>query len=156
MSLIRRYVGSREDLIETVFVDLTESLAQEVLDRPLQQISFERDSVMGRWTIMINHFAVTGDSLVPANAAFNPMLALAEVITENYGLDERAARLRGAQIVASALGWRIFEKYLVSAGNLTDMDVSLLRDELTATHRRVGATPWTPPPDPQGHETSGT
>ena len=32
-----------------------------------------------------------------------------------YGLAGEAARLRTAQIVAAALGWRIFEAYLVQA-----------------------------------------
>ena len=38
-----------------------------------------------------------------------------------YGMAEEAARLRAAQIVAAALGWRIFEAYLVEAGGLGDV-----------------------------------
>jgi AcrR family transcriptional regulator len=145
LSLIARYIGNRDELIAAVFDDLTEELARDVVERPLEQISFERDSVMGRWTIMLTHYAVTGVS--PGSSAFNPMLALAQVIERSYGVDERAARLRGAQIVASALGWRIFETYLIEAGGL-DQDREALRDELTAMHRRLGATPWPSPPDP--------
>lgn len=148
LALIARYVGNRQALVQAVFDDLTEKLAQEVVDRPLEQISFERDSVMGRWTIMLAHFAVTRPDESPMPVAYNPMLALAEVIMENYGLDERAARLRGAQIVASALGWRIFESYLIEGGGV-DIEVGVLRDELTAMHRRLGATPWPSPPDPK-------
>lgn len=148
LALIARYVGNRRELIHALFDDLTEKLAQEVVDRPLEQISFERDSVMGRWTIMLAHFAVTQPDELPMSAAFNPMLALAEVIMDSYGLDERSARLRGAQIVASALGWRIFETYLVEGGGL-DIERDVLRDELTAMHRRLGATSWPSPPDPK-------
>lgn len=148
LALIARYVGNRADLVRAVFEDLTEALAREVVDRPLEQMSFERDSVMGRWTIMLTHFAVTGPDELPTSDAFNPMLALAEVIGANYGLDSRAARLRGAQIVASALGWRIFETYLITGAQL-DIERDTLRDELTAMHRRLGATPWPSPPDPQ-------
>lgn len=148
LTLLSRYIGNREQLIRAVFDDLTESLAEEVVSRPLEQISFERDSVMGRWTIMLVHFVIAEPDRVPTEASFNPMLALAQVIMDNYGQDERAARLRGAQIVASALGWRIFERYLVDAGNV-DISINVLRDELTAMHRRLGATPWPSPPDPR-------
>jgi len=146
LALISRYVGTRDELIRAVFDDLTVTLAREVTERPLEQISFERDSVMGRWTIMLSYFSVEAEDL-PTSAAFNPMLALAEVIVDNYGQDERAARLRGAQIVASALGWRIFERYLIEAGEL-DIALDVLRAELTAMHRRLGATPWPSPADP--------
>ncbi len=148
LALISRYIGNRRQLVQAVFDDLTESLAQEVVDRPLEQISFERDSVMGRWTIMLTHFAVTQPDELPMSASFNPMLALAQVIEDNYDLDERAAQLRGAQIVASALGWRIFEGYLIRGGEV-DIERDVLRDELTAMHRRLGATPWPSPPDPK-------
>lgn len=147
LSLVARYLGNREAVVRAVFDDLTESLAREVVERPLEQISFERDSVMGRWTVMLAHYAITDPDALSAPGPFNPMLALARVIEESYGQDERAARLRGAQIVASALGWRIFERYLVEAGEL-DEDREVLRDELTAMHRRLGATPWPSPPDP--------
>ncbi len=130
LSLISRYIGNRTELIRAVFDDLTEALSREVVERPLEQISFERDSVMGRWTIMLTHFAVTAPDELPRTATFNPMLALAEVIMDNYGLDERSARLRGAQIVASALGWRIFETYLVESGQV-DIEPEVLRDELS-------------------------
>lgn len=148
LGLISRYIGNRDELIRAVFDDLTESLAREVVERPLEQISFERDSVMGRWTVMLTHYAITDPGGPPTGGPFNPMLALAQVVVDNYGQDERSARLRGAQIVASALGWRIFERYLVEAGDL-DLELGVLRDELTAMHRRLGATPWPSPPDPE-------
>ena len=147
LALISRYVGTRDELIRAVFDDLTLRLAREVTERALEQTSFERDSVMGRWTIMLTYFCVEAPEDLPMSAAFNPMLALAEVVMDNYGQDERSARLRGAQIVASALGWRIFERYLIEAGEL-DIDRDELRDELTALHRRLGATPWPSPADP--------
>lgn len=148
LGLISRYIGNRDELIRAVFDDLTEALAREVVERPLEQISFERDSVMGRWTVMLTHYAITDPGGPPTGGPFNPMLALAQVVVDNYGQDERSARLRGAQIVASALGWRIFERYLVEAGDL-DLELGVLRDELTAMHRRLGATPWPSPPDPE-------
>jgi hypothetical protein len=102
---------------------------------------------MGRWTRIASYLAISG---APPSAAppFNPVLALAETIQDAYGLDTTAARVRGAQIVASALGWRLFERYLIAAGDLDDLPVEVLRADLTATHRRLGSTPWPSPPDP--------
>jgi AcrR family transcriptional regulator len=148
LALVSRYIGSRDELIRAVFDDLTDALAREVVERPLEQISFERDSVMGRWTVVLVYYAIADPEHLPTTGSFNPMQALARVIIENYGQDERAAKVRGAQIVASALGWRIFERYLVDAGGL-DLDRQVLRDDLTAQHRRLGATPWPSPPDPE-------
>jgi len=148
LGLIARYIGSREQLLIAVFADLSEALAAEVLARPLEQISFEWDSTMGRWTILLNHLVLRPEG-PPITSTFNPVLGLATVIQRAYGLDDEGARLRGAQIVASALGWRIFEDYLITAGALDALPPVVLRDELTALHRRIGATPWPSPPDPQ-------
>jgi AcrR family transcriptional regulator len=147
VSLIHRYVGSRDELIDAVLEDLSRAVAEEVLDRPTQQISFERDSAMGRWTRLLAYRALAGEDLGPS-AAFNPVRAIAAVAEEEYGLDPDAARLRGAQVVGSALGWRLFEDYLVNAGDLSGQDRQTLRDELTALHRRTAATPWPSPADP--------
>ena len=49
---------------------------------------------------------------------------------------------------AAALGWRIFEEYLVDAAGLGDIPVEVLREELVHAARRAGATPWPSPPDP--------
>ena len=73
---------------------------------------------------------------------------MAHTLVDGYGLDAEAARLRAAQIVAAALGWRIFEDYLVAAGELDAVPLETLRDELARSARRLGATPWPSPPDP--------
>ncbi len=153
LTLISRYVGNRAELVRAVFDDLTEQLAKDVLERPLEQMGFDRNTVMGRWTILLTYYAVARPDDLRAATVFNPIDALARVIIDNYGLDEAAARVRGAQIVASALGWRIFERYLMEAGGLA-VDRQVLRDELTAMHRRLGATPWPSPPDPPSRRPS--
>jgi hypothetical protein len=56
--------------------------------------------------------------------------------------------LRGAQVVAFSLGWRVFEDYLISWGKLKTIKRQTLHDEVTSTARRIGATPWPSPPEP--------
>ncbi len=95
---------------------------------------------------------------------FNPVRAIAEVAEHEYGLDPAAARLRGAQVVASALGWRLFEDFLIEAGGLDDEPIEGLRHELTGLHRRIAATPYPSPadprrrrpPDPRGSRAAGS
>ena len=76
------------------------------------------------------------------------MEALATVFEHEHGLDPTAARVRGAQVVAFSLGWRIFERYLISWGSVKTIERQQLHDEVTAMARRIGATAWPPPRDP--------
>ena len=75
-------------------------------------------------------------------------MAMAETVVDGYGLDEVSARVRAAQIVASALGWRIFEDYLVESAPSMDLPLTSLRGPGPHSARRLGATPWPSPPDP--------
>ena len=78
---------------------------------------------MGKWVRVVGALVIAGRPVEPS-AGFNPVQAMATTLDEGYGLDERAARLRAAQIVAAALGWRIFEDYLVEAGGLGDVPLA--------------------------------
>lgn len=147
VGLIGRYVGNRHELIEAVFLDLSDQLAEEVHQEPLGQKGFEVDSVMVRWARVLTYLVLVG-SEVPIHEGFQPLDALAEAMRVHYGLDEVSSRLRATQVLASALGWRIFEPYLLRSAALPDMTVEQFRDELTATHRRLAATPWPSPEDP--------
>ena len=147
LGLIRRYVGSRAELVSAVFDDLSERLARRVLDMPLEGQGHGPDTLMGQWVRVAASLAIAGQRLA-GRTAFNPVLAMAQTLEEGYGLDPLAARLRAAQIVGAALGWRIFEDYLVEAGELEDVARGTLREELMRTARRTGAAPWPSPPDP--------
>jgi TetR/AcrR family transcriptional regulator, repressor for neighboring sulfatase len=140
LSLISRYIGTRAQLVDAVFDDLTHAMAVEVLEHPDDPIGFEHDPAMGRWTPMLAYRAIAGED-VSGVTEFNPVQAIADVVEHDYGLDPDTARLRGAQVVASALGWRLFEKYLVAAGGLEHQPVQVLRDQLAEMHHQVAAMP---------------
>ena len=146
-ALIRRYIGNRDDLVDAVFDDLSDQLAQVVLENPLSGQGYEADTVMGKWVRLAGALTIAGRPLA-GRSGFNPVLAMAQTLTDGYRLDPLAARLRAAQIVAAALGWRIFEEYLVAAGELGAVPLETLREELVHSARRLGATPWPSPPDP--------
>ena len=148
LSLIRRYVGTREELVRGVFDHLSGQVARAVVDNPLSGQGFEPGTVMGKWVRVAAALVIAGRPVGPS-ARFNPVQAMARTLEEGYGLDSRSARLRAAQIVAAALGWRIFEAYLVDAGALDDFPLATLRIELARSARRLGATPWPSPPDPE-------
>jgi TetR/AcrR family transcriptional regulator, repressor for neighboring sulfatase len=138
---ITRHVGNRAELIDAVFDDVSSQLAHELLDQPFEVPTFDRDTTLGRWMAVLNHFVHNGVDVGTRAGPFNPVLAVATLAEERYGLDPFDARIRGAQIVAHALGWRLFEAYLVAAGGLESTPIETLRDEYGTTNRRLGATP---------------
>lgn len=147
LDLIRQYIGSRDDLVMAVFDDLSDQIARAVLENPLSGQGFGPDTVMGKWTRVTASLVLSGVHLA-GRPGFNPVEAMADTLRDGYGLDPRSARLRAAQIVAAALGWRVFEDYLIEAGALDDFPLATLREELARSARRLGATPWPSPPDP--------
>ncbi len=147
LSLIRRYVGTRDDLVVTVFHHVSEQLAEAVESHPLEGQGFSPDTVMGQWVRIAASLAISGRRLEPGDEV-NPVLAMSETLRTGYGLADDAARVRAAQIVATALGWRIFESYLLDAGGLGEIPLAELRADLVHSARRLGATPWPSPPDP--------
>ena len=147
LSLIRRYIGSRDDLIAAVFAHVSEQLAESVAEHPLAGQGHTPDTVMGTWVRIGAALAISGRPM-SADAFHNPVQAIADSLIAGYGVSSEAARIRAAQIVATALGWRIFEGYLVEAAGLGDIRVEVLREELVHAARRAGATPWPSPPDP--------
>ena len=148
VSLIIRYIGHRDELVAEVFRHISDQLARAVEENPLSGQGFSPDTVMGKWVRIAAALAISGRSL-ESRRDLNPVLAMAQTLMAGYGMAEEAARLRAAQIVAAALGWRIFEAYLVEAGGLGDVPLAALREELARSARRLGATPWPSPPDPQ-------
>ncbi|HEX6953660.1 MAG TPA: helix-turn-helix domain-containing protein [Agromyces sp.] len=147
-NLIRRYIGTRDELVLAVFDDLSSQLAGLLLENPLAGQGHGPDTVTGRWARLLDQLLLDGRD-VAGRGGFNPVLALARTLEEGYGLGPEAARLRAAQIGALALGWRVFEPYLVAAGGLGEVPLETLHEELARTNRRIGATPWPSPPDPE-------
>jgi TetR/AcrR family transcriptional regulator, repressor for neighboring sulfatase len=150
VALIARYVGSRDELVAAVFDYLSERVSEAVVDNPLSGQGFAADTVMGQWVRVAGALAIAGRPLT-STSVFNPVKAMAATLADGYGLDERSARVRASQIVAAALGWRIFEDYLLEAGDLGDIALKELRDDLAHSARRLGATRWPSPPDPVPH-----
>lgn len=152
--LITRYVGSRSELIRVVFEDLTARLVEELTAEPSAARGFEPDTVMGRWTRVLTHLVLT-DSDAAIEIGRAPVEVLSEAVEGMYGLDRDAARLRVTQVMASAIGWRLFEPYLVASAGIDSLSIEDFRVELTRTHRRLAATPFPSPPDPQVHSDDG-
>ncbi len=148
LALIGRYVGNREQLELAVFDDLSAQLARSVAENPLEGQGHGLDTVMGKWSRVATSLVINGREL-SGRPGFNPVAAMANTIAEAYGLEPVAARIRAAQIVATAIGWRVLEDYLVAAGELEEIPLATLREELVHSGRRLGATPWPSPPDPR-------
>ncbi len=152
LALIGRYIGNRDELIAEVFNRVSDQLAKAVEHQPLSGQGYSPDTVMGKWVRIAAALAISGRPLESRRDA-NPVVAMAETLMAGYGMAADEARLRAAQIVAAALGWRIFEDYLIKAAGLDAIPLEALREELVHAARRLGATPWPSPPDPPARET---
>ncbi len=97
---------------------------------------------MGRWAVVLLHLVMTGADINIASGHVNPVQTLANVFIERFGADPVAARVRAAQVAALALGWRLFERYLIIAGDLGAVSIEALHDEVTALNRYLGTVPW--------------
>jgi AcrR family transcriptional regulator len=146
-ALIGRYIGTKDDLVKQVFERVSNDVAASVADHPLAGQGFAPGSLVWTWARIASALVISGRSLT-GMTGFNPVTVMASTLQDAYGLDPRAAHLRASQIVAAALGWGLFEDYLIEAGGLGDVPLETVRDELTRSMRRLGATPWPPPSDP--------
>ena len=151
LALIGRYIGNRDELVAAVFNHVSAQLAKAVEENPLSGQGYSPDTVMGKWVRIAAGLAISGRPL-ESRRDVNPVVAMAETLMAGYGLAAEEARVRAAQIVAAALGWRIFEDYLVKAAGLDSIPLEALREELVHSARRLGATPWPSPPDPPARE----
>ena len=147
-ALIRRYIGNRDELVTAVFDDLSDQLAASGAGQPAVGSGIRRrhgDGQVGahRGRARDRRPAARGSHRVQPGAGDGP-----DPHGRLRARRRSAARLRAAQIVAAALGWRIFEDYLVAAGELGAVPLDTLREELVHSARRLGATPWPSPPDP--------
>lgn len=136
-SLIGRYIGNRAALIDAVYLYLTAQLVADIERGPLRAHSFERNSVVGRWTVVVVHYAVTGQ--LPPPTQENPVTGLTRAIETHYGIDARSARWRAAQIVGSAVGWRLIEAQLVAMGDLDPTELPAMRADLNLLHNIAGS-----------------
>ena len=146
-ALIRRYIGNRDELVAAVFDDVSDQLARAVLDNPLSGQGYDADTVMGKWVRIAGALAIAGRAARGSHGV-QPGAGDGPDPRGRLRAGPSGARLRAAQIVAAALGWRIFEAYLVAAGELGAVPLETLREELVHSARRLGATPWPSPPDP--------
>lgn len=143
LALIGRYVGTRYEVIDQVFHLVNAQAASDIVAHPLEQLATGRDSSIGRWLALLTHYSTVGER--PPSDGPNPVRSLATVLESVFGLDQQTAGIRSAQIAASALGWRLFETYLVEAADIDEVGVDTLRSDLNSIQRQIGSTTWPTP-----------
>lgn len=145
LPLIRRYVGRRAELVDTVLKRLNDQVAAFAEQHPLEPFEYGTDSILGRWMAVLTHFATVGATPPPDGT--NPLEALAGVLERSLGADPAAARVRSAQVAAISLGWRLYEDYLIAASGLGDVELDALRIDINRVQRMIASTPWPTPSD---------
>jgi AcrR family transcriptional regulator len=145
LPLIRRYIGVRQVLVDTVFERLNEQVVHYITANPLAQFEYGRDTILGRWMAMLTYYALRGQT--PPSSEAHPIYALGVIFERAFGTDPDVARRRAAQVTAISIGWRLAEDYLVAAAATDDVGIDSLRGDLNAIQRQIGATTW-PTPTP--------
>jgi AcrR family transcriptional regulator len=141
LTLIGRYIGKREQLIAAVYERVSAQLVAALAATPLQRQPWGAHEPADQWLALLAHHAHTGTT--PGPSVESPVRFLAGQIRERFGYDERSAALRASQVMALALGWRLFEGFLLEEVGLGDLDRDLVRDDLNAIQHRFAADPWT-------------
>lgn len=139
-NLINRYIGPSDAVVTAVLDDLAEQLAEELTGGQLTAASHDPDSVIVRWVRIMAEVAGRADRRVSVDR-WNPVTAVAGVIEANTSLEGTAVRVRAAQVTALAFGWRLVEGYLVEAGQLDEVPLATLRDELNRANRFLMTRP---------------
>jgi hypothetical protein len=106
---------------------------------PSNRSAWSATRLWGGWIILLHYLVGRGQART--TVSFNPVATLAGVLEDSCGADRAGATVRAAQFGGLALGWRLFERYLIAAGGLESIPVQDLRDGVTALNRRIGRRP---------------
>jgi TetR/AcrR family transcriptional regulator, repressor for neighboring sulfatase len=131
-ALIGRYVGNRRQLVDEVYTGLAAQVAEEFVRDPLHPLDFAPDAAPQRLFRLLAHLMLGGER--PSRLAEpSPLHALIDSVRSLSGADDETAAIRGAHLAASALGWRLFESFLIVAAGLEDTPIEQIREQ----HQRM-------------------
>ncbi|HEX3565111.1 MAG TPA: TetR family transcriptional regulator [Acidimicrobiales bacterium] len=124
--LVHHYFGSKQALIEAVLDDL----ASKARSSLAAGTALDQDSPTLTYTRILGRVILEGSGSIPLPPSHPILVQLAALARDVGGLDERSARIRASQGAALAMGWLLFEPFLIQSGGLQDEDPVFLRDQL--------------------------
>jgi AcrR family transcriptional regulator len=125
---VHHYFGSKEALVGRVL----DELAVEVTRDLSEGVVFDGTSSGARYVRVACRAALDGYDPGFIDRDFPVRRMLEEIGRERFGLDDSSVQLRAVQVLALAMGWLLFEPFLVRAGSLSESELNSLRWELEA------------------------
>jgi TetR/AcrR family transcriptional regulator, repressor for neighboring sulfatase len=137
--LVHRYFGTKDTLISAVIDEISAALATDLARPGGGERAIHADAT-GTLAQLIGHAMISGGDDVGARGRAHPVADLiVQRLRDQGDLSEHDARVAAAQILALTLGWRLNERFLVSACGLDDDDLEGLRDQLYNACLRVAS-----------------
>jgi len=142
--LVHRYVGSKADLLLLVMDRAGAELAADLraaggVDSAF--LSQSTDNRVARYERLVAHLVLEGHSLEVPGREYPLMDYVVDQTMAGAGLDERAARLRAASIVALDMGWRLFEPLVAAATHLEEDDLDQVAESLGRARQDLASRP---------------
>jgi AcrR family transcriptional regulator len=143
-ALVHRYVGGKPVVLRAVMDALVDELKQDlepVMARELPLIPERIEELMRVHQRILAHIAIEGLDVRDYQTEFPVVAFVMQQIQERDGVDERAARVRTAQIFALDMAVRLFEPLLLMAAGLTMDDREDLARLVRSINTEIGAGP---------------
>ncbi len=118
--LIHRYVGGRDELIRLAMAKASADLATELEAVGQPFVDRSAESPVARYEQLLAHLVLEDHDLATIPLDYPLGTFVVDRIEQGGELDDRAARLRAASVVALDLGWRLLEPLVCTASRLTD------------------------------------
>ena len=124
--LVHHYFGSKQALVQAVLDDLSSKARSSLA----AGTAMDQDSPALTYTRILGRVILEGSDSTPLPASHPILVQLTALARDIGGLDDRSARIRASQGAALAMGWLLFEPFLIQSGGLEDEDPAFLRDQL--------------------------
>jgi AcrR family transcriptional regulator len=124
--LVHHYFGSKQALVQAVLDDLSSKARSSLAIGT----AMDQDSPVLTYTRILGRVMLEESDPTPMSASHPILVQLAALARDVGGLDERSARIRASQGAALAMGWLLFEPFLIQSSGLEDEDPAFLRDQL--------------------------
>lgn len=135
--LVHRYFGTKDTLITAVIDEISHTLATELAQNGGGAAAVHGDAT-GTLAQLIGHAMIAGSDDVGDEHRAHPVADLiVRRLQQEADMSEHDARVAAAQIIALTLGWRLNERFLVTACGLQDDDLDDLRNDLYQACLRV-------------------
>ncbi len=135
-ALVHRYLGGKDEVVRAVLATLRDRVRADfetLVTHDIMLMPDEPEQALAIYQRIVAHLVIEGRDIRDYQTEFPLVQFVIDEIERQTGVDERTARIRGAQIFAIGLAVRLFAPVLLRAAGLSPDD----DDELRRAVRRI-------------------